>query len=100
MRKLPLRIAACVVYETFTVAALASCPLPRQEICATSPKDCREDQHIEREMTTNVSTSAVYIVQMSVGGPIMPGSGVPAFITTTPQQYTDTPQPFISRPSA
>jgi hypothetical protein len=97
MRKLTLGITASVVYETFTVAALASCPLPREETCVTSPKDCREDQHIEREMTANASTSAVDIVQMSLGGPIMPSSG--ALTLTRPQEYMPTPQPLITRPA-
>lgn len=97
MNKLLVTISAGIAYETFATSLLVACPLPRDQICATSPKDCREDQHIERDITANSSGTAVGIVLMSTGGPIMPGSG--ALTLTTPQQYIATPQPFISRPS-
>ena len=61
----------------------------------SSPKVCREDRHIERDMSVNASTSAIGIVQMVPGGPIAPGSGALTF--TTPQRYVDIPQPYYKR---
>jgi hypothetical protein len=95
MNKLSFGITVFVVYETFTVAALEACPFPRDEVCVTSPKDCREDQHIERDMSVNASSSPVGIVQMIGGATIIPGSGALTF--TTPQQYVDIPQPYYRR---
>lgn len=97
MNKLTFGITVFVVYETFTVAALDACPLPRDQVCVTGPKVCREDQHIERDMGITASTSAIGIVQMAPGGPIMPSG---ALTLTSPQQYVDVPQPVITRPSA
>jgi hypothetical protein len=95
MNKLTLGITAGVVYEAFTVAAIDACPLPRDQVCVTSPRDCSEDLHIERDMSVNSSTSPVGIVQMIGGATITPGTGALTF--NTPQHYVDIPQPYYKR---
>jgi hypothetical protein len=95
MNKLTFGITVFVVYETFTVAALDACPLPRDEVCVNRPKVCREEQHIDRDMTVNASSGAIGIVQMVPGGPIMSDSGALTF--TRPQQYIDIPHPYYKR---
>ncbi len=78
-------LAAMAAYESFTVGILAACPLPRDQLCITDGEHCREEYHIEREMTGNSSAIMPPIVSMSFASPnITPGTGSLTLTTTAP----------------
>ena len=78
------RLIAILVYETFATGALATCPLPHDQVYVTGKKDCREDFHIEQHTTSSATSTTVSVTTVVSAGPIMPGSSALTLTTSSP----------------
>ena len=90
MDKRLMAIAAGMTYEAFASTILYACPLPRDQVSATCFKECRDEQHIERDIAVSTANTTATVTVIITAGPIMPGNGAltltsfPQFVTTYP----------------
>ncbi|MBI3526530.1 MAG: hypothetical protein HY067_01015 [Betaproteobacteria bacterium] len=72
------------------------------ESCST-PLECHAPQDLPAEIfdgSRPIVGQQIVAVSTSTAGPIIPGTGALTLTTVPPQQYIETPQPFITRPGA